>query len=319
MIALAATLACATLALPPVDARYRVEIGGEPVGWARLAVSCEPTTCRGEWKSELRAPAEAGGGLIGWLVELETAPSGEARTVRVRIVADGRERRRAQGPGPAPASLAELLLSSTPDSEERCLRVRDEESGEEGDACARRLGAWLEGRILGAPVRFRAAPGAAPDEVLLPTQATRFVRDPEARLPRAAPLLSGRALPRSRDVAEVCGVARDPAPPAAPPEIPRTWPEGTSCRERTVRYLALAARAGLRGRRAVGVAFDGRALVWHEWAEILAGGRWIPVDPSFGQAPAEGPRFTIGRFEDGDDRARGVAGRALVSCWLAGG
>jgi hypothetical protein len=316
---LTAALLAAAVTLPQVDAHYRVEIGGAAVGWARLEVRCAHAACRGRWQSELRAPSEAGGGVIGWLAELETAPGGEARSVRVRILADGRERRREQAAGPVPASLAELLLSSAADGEERCLRVRDEESAEEGEACARREGAWLDGKILGAQVRFRAAPGAAPDEVLLPAQGTRFVRDPDARLPREAPPVSGRALPRRPDAAEVCGVAPDPRPAAAPPEIPRVWPEGASCRERTARYLALAARAGLRGRHAVGVAFDGRALVWHEWAEVLAGGRWIPVDPSFQQAPAEGPRFTIGRFEEGDDRARAGAGRALASCWLAGG
>ncbi|GEJ58599.1 transglutaminase domain-containing protein [Anaeromyxobacter diazotrophicus] len=321
MIALAAALlaAATAAALPEVDARYRVEIGGEAVGWARLALHCQADGCRGRWESELRAPAEAGGGVIGWLAELDTAPGGEARAVRVRIAADGRERRRAQGPGPIPASLAELVLARARDGEERCVRVRDEESGEEGEACARRVGGWLEGRVLGAPLRYRAAPGAAPDEVLLAAQATRFVRDAEARLPAAAPRVSGAALPRPRDAAALCGVPRDPASGAAPPAVPRSWPPGESCRERTARYLALAARAGWRGRHAVGVAYDGRALVWHEWAELLVEGRWVPVDPSFEQAPAEGPRFTLGRFEEGDDRARASAGRALAACWLAGG
>jgi hypothetical protein len=319
VIALAAAVLGAALALPEVDARYRVEIGGERVGWARLAVRCEPSRCQASWESELRAPAEAGGGVVGWHAALETGPGGEARAVRVRILADGRERRRAQGPGPVPASLAELLLAGARPGEERCLAIRDEESGEEGEACARRDGAWLEGRVLAAPVRFRAAAGEAPEEVLLPSQATRFVRDPGAALPRDPPRLAGIALPRPRQAAELCGLPRDPAPPAAPPEVPRAFPGGASCRERTARYLALAARAGLRGRHAVGVAFDGRDLVWHEWAELQVAGRWIPVDPSFEQAPAEGPRFTVGRFEEGDARARGVAGRALVSCWLAGG
>lgn len=319
MTALAAALLGVALALPSAEARYRVEIGGQAVGWARLSLRCGAAGCAGTWESALRAPAEAGGGEIAWRSDLETAPSGEARAVRLSIRADGRERRRAQGPGPVPASLAELLLSAAGEGEERCLAVRDEESGEEGPACVRRAGAWLAGRILAAPIRFRAAPGAPPEEVLLPEQATRFVRDPAAALPRDPPRLAGIALPRTRDAAALCGAPRDPPPPPAPPELPRTWPEGASCRERTARYLALAAAAGLRGRHVVGVAFDGQALVWHEWAELLSGGRWIPVDPSFGQAPAEGPRFTLGRYAEDDGPARAAAGRRLAACWLAGG
>ena len=219
--------------------------------------------------------------------DLRTGLDGRARAVRVRILAEGRERRRASDDGPVPASLAELLLSHTPDGERRCVTVRDEESGQEGEACAVRRGAWLEAELLGMPVRFRAAPGAAPEEVILTAQATRFVADPAAALPASPPRLLGLAVPAPTS-GRVCEVVADPAPPAAPAALPREFPPGASCRERTARYLAMAARAGLRGRHALGLAHDGRELVWHEWAELLAGDRWIPIDPSFEQAPARG-------------------------------
>ena len=81
------------------------------------------------------------------------------------------------------------------------------------------------------------------------------------------------------------------------------------------RYLALAARRGLPGRLVVGVAHDGAAFVWHEWAEVLSGGRWIAADPAFRQLPARGPRFALARFEPGDDAAAAAAGRRVLACW----
>jgi hypothetical protein len=317
-LALAAALAAAPLTLPTVAARYRVEIGGVTVGWARLATRCDRGGCEATWESVLRAPTEGGGGTIEWHADLRTSPDGRARAVRLRIVAEGRERRRASDEGPIPASLAELLLSQTPDGDRRCVSVRDEESGEEGEACAVRRGAWLEGELLGVPVHFRAAPGAAPEEVVLRSQGTRFVSDPAAALPARPPRLLGLTAPPVRS-GRFCGRAADPAPPAAPAALPREFPPGESCRERTARYLTLAAGAGLRGRHALGLAHDGRTLVWHEWAELLAGERWIPIDPAFEQAPAQGPRYTLARYEDGDARGRAAAGRAVLSCWIGGG
>jgi len=297
-----------------LDVRYRVELAGEHVGWALLALSCERTRCDALWESALRAPEEAGGGVLTRRIEIEAEPSGLGRRVQVRAVADGRERRVEGGTGAIPASLAELLLAGAAEGERRCILVRDEESGRQGEACARRSGAWLEGDVLGEAIRFRCAAGEAPSEVLVPAQAARFVADPGAALPTRAPVLFGTVVPPPR-TARLCGVPRDQAPPPAPAEVPRAFPAGASCRERTSRYLELAGRAGLRGRHALGVAFDGRALVWHEWTELWVRGRWIPVDPSFEQAPAEGPRFTVARYQDGDAAARAEAGRRVLACW----
>jgi len=313
-------LALALYALPgSAEALYRVEIGGEWVGWARLALRCERDRCRMDWESALRAPEEAGGGVVSRRIEADTSREGDARSVRVRAEADGQVRRGEQGAGPAPAGLAELLLSSAAEGERRCLRVRDEESGRVGEACARRRGPWLEGSVLDEAVRFRADPGALPDEVVLPAQGVRFASSGAASLPPRAPRLHGSEVPVAegalRAPRRLCGVARDPAPPPATPDVPRAYPAGASCRERTARYLALAAGAGFAGRHAVGVAHDGAAFVWHEWAELLVRGRWVPVDPSFEQAPAEGPRFTVGRWREGEEAGRARAGRSVLACW----
>jgi transglutaminase-like putative cysteine protease len=56
-------------------------------------------------------------------------------------------------------------------------------------------------------------------------------------------------------------------------------------------------------------------MVWHEWAELRVGGRWIAVDPSFGQAPARGARFTLARWTHGDAASRAAAGKKILRCW----
>jgi len=310
-------LAALLAALPArLDVRYRMELAGEHVGWARLALACAPSGCRAVWESALLAPGVEDGELVSRRIEADTAPGGAARQVRLRASAGGREREVEAGAGPVPATLAEVLLAGVSEGERRCVEVREEESGREGPACARREGAWLSGAVLGEPIRFRAGADGAPLEVVLPEQGARFVADPSAGLPRRPPRLYGVVAPRPEGPpAGLCGVPVDPPAVAAPAELPRAFPAGASCRERTARYLERVARRGLRGRHAVGVAHDGRDFVWHEWAEVLAGGRWIAVDPSFEQAPARGPRVTLARFEDGDAPARALAGRVLLACW----
>jgi len=324
-----------------IDVRYRMELAGEHVGWARLALSCGPSRCDALWESALRAPDEASdraearlpqgrspqGGrsgarpppaaeVVSRRIEIEAAPTGTARRVRVRATANGRSRETEAGSGPVPTSLTEVMLAYATEGERRCVAARDEESGRTGEACARRQGAWLEGEVLGEPIRFRAVAAEAPEEVLLPAQGVRFVADPAVALPTRAPRLFGTTVPApAGSPARLCGTTLDAASPPAPAAVPRAFPHGGSCREQTARYLDLAAREGLRGRHAIGVAFDGRAWVWHEWAELLVGGQWIPVDPSFEQAPAEGPRFTLARFEDADAVARAKAGRRILACW----
>jgi transglutaminase-like putative cysteine protease len=111
-------------------------------------------------------------------------------------------------------------------------------------------------------------------------------------------------------------VRRDAEPrPEAAEGLPAPAAPGPSCRERTAAWLAKARAAGLRGRTAVGVAFDGGGFVWHAWAEARVGGRWVPVDPSFRQAPARGPRFTLATWEEGDDAGRAAAGHRILACW----
>ena len=126
--------------------------------------------------------------------------------------------------------------------------------------------------------------------------------------------MSGPADPR--EARWFCRVPVDPpADEARAAALPPPRAEGKSCREKTAAWLVVARARGLEGRTAVGVAWDGQRFAWHAWPEVRAGAGWIAVDPSFGQRPARGPRFTVARYGDGDDAGREAAGAGILRCW----
>ena len=298
--------------------RYRVEIANAPVGVAELAVRCGANGCRARFETEMRLPLDGGGGISRRRVLAFTDRKG---VVREAYVGRDGEPRRVPGAGRVASILAEVMLASARPGERLCLDVVDEETGGSGSACASRLGRWMEGEVLGEPVRFRPGPDGLPDEVVLADQETRFVADRGAAVPERAPSAFGAVVDAPAGAEgerglEFCGVRMEPDDPEPPPPgIPRAFAEEGSCREKTAAWLREAKEAGLAGRHAVGVAWDGRDFVWHEWAEVDVAGRWVAVDPSFRQVPAQGPRFTLARFGDGDEGARVEAGRRVLACW----
>jgi len=311
-------IVAALLAALPDEAsqRYRWEIAQETVGLADLSVRCREAGCTVRWATSARAPEAGGGARVERRVLAETDGAGRLRWSRV-----GEAPRRGASGERAAASLAEVLLAEAAEGERRCVDVEDEETGERGSACAVRRAGWLEGTVLGTAVRFRCEPGGLPKEVVLPGQGSRFVADARAALPQRPPRLFGGEVPAPADAARetdlrFCGQPLEPADPEPPPpDAPRAFPARGSCREKTASYLGSAAGRGIEGRHVVGVAFDGAAFVWHEWAELRLGGRWVAVDPSFRQVPALGPRFSVARFADGDAAARAEAGRRVLACW----
>jgi transglutaminase-like putative cysteine protease len=67
------------------------------------------------------------------------------------------------------------------------------------------------------------------------------------------------------------------------------------CNEHTVLYVALARAIGLPARTAVGLVYLNGSFYYHAWPEVWLG-RWVAVDPTFGQFPADAAhvRLTIG-------------------------
>ena len=67
------------------------------------------------------------------------------------------------------------------------------------------------------------------------------------------------------------------------------------CNEHTVLYVALARALGLPARTAAGLVYLRGRFYYHAWPEVWLG-RWVAVDPTFGQYPADAShlRFVIG-------------------------
>lgn len=71
------------------------------------------------------------------------------------------------------------------------------------------------------------------------------------------------------------------------------------CTEHSVLFVALARALGIPARQVHGLVYaryaDAKdALYWHAWAEVLSGGEWIAVDPTFGQPVADATHLALG-------------------------
>jgi hypothetical protein len=319
----AALLAAVLGVLPEGSARFRAELGGEPVGVVELAVRCSGAACTVAYASRLRLPAEAGGAVERREVEVVVDRAGRWRGGPLRAERGGAPSAAPGVAGAIPAAALEVVLAAEAAEGERCLPFFDEEDGAEARACVRADG---PGRAVadvnGTGATIVAGADGLPDVVEVAGR-FRFVRDARAQVPGRAPRLAGTRVAGPADPSRArafCGVGRDPDPPPTDAPLPPPRAAGESCREKTASWLAAARARGLEGRTAVGVAWDGAAFVWHAWAEVRAGEAWIPVDPSFGELPALGPRFTLGRFGPGKAgaRARNQAGARLIACWGRG-
>jgi len=303
-------------ALPEGTARWRMTLSGEPVGVVELTIRCEGPGCQATWASLQRLPAEAGGGLRERRTSVPVDRAGRA-TGPARRHEDGQVRDVALPKGAVPAMLVEVLLARAAAG---CLDAADEATGAPVRACVRDGGQGAR-RVEagGGLVLVRPGPGPFPAELTIPAQRVRFTLDAAAEVPPRAPRLYGAEVPGPadpRDAARFCGVAADPvAAPGSAAGLPRPVAPGPSCREKSQAWAEAARRQGLPARVAVGVAHDGGTYVWHAWAEARVGERWVAVDPSFRQAPARGPRFTLATYAPGDEAARQAAGRRILACW----
>jgi hypothetical protein len=313
-----ALLALALGALPTGRADYRMELGGELVGRVTIELRCQPAACAVGWESRLRLPAEAGGGLLGRRVELEVDVDGGALGP-VRIVEGGEARALTLPAGTVPALLVEPVLAARlARGSVACLETVDELTGEPRQACGRHDGGRLRVDLGGELEWVRPGADGFADEVELPGQRTRFLRDSKAAVPERPPRLFGVEVDGPVEpgrASRFCGLVPDASPAPAPATLPAPAAEGATCREQTAAWLARARATGWRGRTAIGVAWSGTAWSWHAWAEVRVGEGWVPVDPSFGQSPARPPRFTLARWEEGDEPARAEAGRRILGCW----
>lgn len=61
-----------------------------------------------------------------------------------------------------------------------------------------------------------------------------------------------------------------------------------NCQTHARLYTALARAAGIPTRFVSGLVYlDGKGFLYHSWAESLLDGRWVPIDPTYDQLPAD--------------------------------
>ena len=65
------------------------------------------------------------------------------------------------------------------------------------------------------------------------------------------------------------------------------------CTEHTMLFIALARAAGIPSRICSGIVFSGDAFYYHFWPEVYVG-RWVQMDPTFGQMVADATHIQLG-------------------------
>jgi hypothetical protein len=144
--------------------------------------------------------------------------------------------------------------------------------------------------------RFALVPGA-PDTKVTPIDPAELLSVPVGSDHPAHPVVATFRVGGEEIVVQA------PLPEELPSEQVGLWRElvrevGTDgdCDARTERFVRLAAARGVEARAVAGLALD-RAhdrLAPHAWAEVHAGDRWVAVDPTFGDAPADAARLAFG-------------------------
>ena len=81
------------------------------------------------------------------------------------------------------------------------------------------------------------------------------------------------------------------------------------CNEHAVLFTALSRAAGIPARIAAGLVYLDEKFYYHAWSEVYLG-RWVPVDPVFGQFPADATHIRLVRGElEGQLGILGVIGQ----------
>lgn len=72
------------------------------------------------------------------------------------------------------------------------------------------------------------------------------------------------------------------------------------CNEHTYLFTALARAAGMPARIKVGVVYTRGAFYYHAWPAVFAAGRWVEMDPTFGQEAVDATHIVLAEGELGE-------------------
>ncbi|UPU36425.1 transglutaminase-like domain-containing protein [Geomonas paludis] len=85
-----------------------------------------------------------------------------------------------------------------------------------------------------------------------------------------------------------------------------------NCQSHARLYVSLARAAGIPTRFVSGLVYQGDGFLYHSWAESYLEGRWVSVDPTFNQVPADVTHIKLVEGESLDEMGSiaGMIGRA---------
>src|SRR5690606_3986958 len=152
-----------------------------------------------------------------------------------------------------------------------------------GDTLTEEREAWLAAGC--------ALPCAGGGEAAAELGATPLIQSNDPRIMRAARRIAGdetdpAAVARRLNDWVYARLAKDIVA-SVPSAVQVLEARKGDCNEHTALYVALAGALGLPARAAAGrVHVQGRCY-FHGWPEVWLGGRWVAVDPTLGQFPAD--------------------------------
>lgn len=174
-------------------------------------------------------------------------------------------------------------------------------------------------------VVFSVEPAKAVSSPLSEGERTRFT-EPSDRLPADHPDIMTRAreavgeetVPRKQVemlVRWVSAAVEDTVTDAPSPLDTLASRKG-NCQSHARLYASLARAAEIPTRVVSGLAYlEGKGFLYHSWAESFVDGRWLQVDPTFGQVPVDATHVKLVEGENPDDLAAiaGVVGKIRAS------
>lgn len=182
-----------------------------------------------------------------------------------------------------------------------------------GGQSAHRTG---EGTVL-----FTVEP-AKPDASILDERARRQFTEPTDRLPADDPDIVARArevvveemIPRKQveKLVPWVSAAVEDTVTDAPSPLDTLRSRKGNCQSHARLYTSLARAVGIPTRVVSGLAYlEGKGFLYHSWAESFVEGRWLQVDPTFGQIPVDATHVKLVEGESPDDLAAiaGVVGK----------
>ncbi|MEN8376276.1 MAG: transglutaminase domain-containing protein [Gemmatimonadota bacterium] len=156
------------------------------------------------------------------------------------------------------------------------------------------------GADAGWALPWTAPPGIPPADLARSLAATPLVQSDDPRIQEAARAIVGGEM----DPTAVARLINEWVYDALEKNVTLSLPSALQvldaregdCNEHTVLYVALARSLGLPARTAAGLVHMGERFYYHAWPEVWLDDRWVAVDPTLGQFPADAShlRFLVG-------------------------